>query len=236
MENVEMIMYSRGVSAMRKKFKKETIKLKKNQDNIVETKNLKKPTVTLKNFPSVVSNVEESIVKPKVLLKKQSDVKKKTTVIIKRTKCDLPEEKDLPDLPDLPDLCNKIENVCLELLYSYYISSDNIVVDSSYKGEKRLCFRKSNNLKKVTVLDEPTREEIKKTIPTKFLNLFHRLKKYHIMDCYGSNTNKIDAWNSLSLVSKQRWQSIALSTQEICNALLNHHGIESMLLWASLFS
>ena len=99
-----------------------------------------------------------------------------------------------------------------------------------------MCYRKSNNYKNVLVLDDQKREEIKKNIPVKFLNVFHRLKKYHIMDCYGSNVNKIDAWNSLSSVSKQRWQSIGLDTKQICNMLLDHHGLESMLLWASLFS
>ena len=258
MDNIDSLMYLQGITRVRKKFKKETVRLKKEncdllgneEAKLVKKKQGKKPKVTLKNdivalesFPSVITTIETPNVvevsssvtekvppivaeKPKVVLK-QNDivVKKKTTIIVKRF---LKEEKDL---------CNKMEKIVLDnLIETYFISNDNNVVSCDYNGEKRMCYRKSNNYKNVLVLDDQKREEIKKNIPVKFLNVFHRLKKYHIMDCYGSNVNKIDAWNSLSPVSKQRWQSINFDTQQICNMLLDHHGLESMLLWASLFS
>jgi len=259
MDNIDSLMYLQGITRVRKTFKKQSVKLKKqncdlsgNGDvKLVNKKQSNKPNVSLKNdivalesFPSVITTIESPNVvevsppvtekvpmapvveKPKVVLKQHNmAVKKKTTIIVKRL---LKEEKDL---------CNKMEKIVLDnLIETYFISNDNNVVSCDYNGEKRMCYRKSNNYKNVLVLDDQKREEIKKNIPVKFLNVFQRLKKYHIMDCYRSNVNKIDAWNSLSPVSKQRWQNIGLGTQEICNMLLDHHGLESMLLWASLFS
>jgi len=158
---------------------------------------------------------------PEIINENSSE--KKSTFIIKRKKISLNVEelsKDIEKLKILP------KNSIILGKNMYYLDENYNLVDENYDGYKLLHISFPRCTKVTSNVSD------KKDIPTKFLNVFGRLKSKHMMQSYD---DKFHCWNSISENSKKNWKNISYNTDTLEKFLLVNN-TEATLLWCHLFS
>ena len=208
MENLESIIYSKGITNAKKKLnlaRKKPVQEKK-----------KKLNLTSKCIVACPLMVSE----PCCCEKKDT---RKTTIVLKRKKIQINTEEIIKSMEKLKIVS---KNNLIMGKDMYYIDDENNVISEEYVGNKRIhvmfpkCSRIVSN-----VTD-------KKDIPMRFLNTFGRLKKKSMLCSYD---DKFHCWNSISEKSKNHWKMLSYNSDTLERMLLSN-GTDAMLFWCSLFS
>ena len=211
MENLDSIIYSRGVTNAKKKLnfarKKPVLEKKK--------LNFKSKKVEIVASPLAVpeaSSKEHEVTKPS-----------KTTIIIKRKKIPINIDeitKSMEKLKILPKNCIILGKDM------YYVDKDGNIVSEDYAGNKVLRISFPRCIKVTSKVSD------KKDIPVRFLNAFGRLKNKNMMHSYD---DKFHCWNSISEKSKNHWKMLSYNSDTLERMLLSN-GTEATLFWCHLFS
>ena len=208
MENLESIIYSKGITNAKKKLnlaRKKPVQEKK-----------KKLNLTSKCIVACPLMVSE----PCCCEKKDT---RKTTIVLKRKKIQINTEEIIKSMEKLKIVS---KNNLIMGKDMYYIDDENNVISEEYTGNKRIrvtfpkCSRIVSN-----VTD-------KKDIPVRFLNTFGRLKKKSMLCSYD---DKFHCWNSISEKSKNHWKMLSYNSDTLEKMLLSN-GTDGTLFWCSLFS
>jgi hypothetical protein len=207
MENIESIIYSRGVTNAKKKIKFTT----------------KKPLKNNKNIKFKSKKVVEVVVSPSETCCCEKKDTRKTTIVLKRKKIQINTEEIIKSMEKLKIVS---KNNIIMGNDMYYIDDENNVVSEEYTGNKRICIAFPRCSKVVSNITD------KKDIPVRFLNAFGRLKKKSMLNSYD---DKFHCWNSISEKSKNHWKMLSYNSDTLEKMLLSN-GIDATLFWCSLFS
>ena len=208
MENIESIIYSRGVTSAKKK-----LNLARKKPVIQDKKNIK--------FKS--KKVVEVVASPSEACCCEKKDTRKTTIVLKRKKIQINTEEIIKSMEKLKIVS---KNNIIMGKDMYYIDDENNVVSEEYPGNKRICIAFPRCSKVVSNVTD------KKDIPVKFLNSFGRLKNKNMLQSYD---DKFHCWNSISEKSKNHWKMLSYKTDALERMLLSN-GTDATLLWCSLFS
>lgn len=208
MENIESIIYSRGVTNAKKKIKFTT----------------KKPVIQdKKNIKFKSKKVVEVVASPSEACCCEKKDTRKTTIVLKRKKIQINTEEIIKSMEKLKIVS---KNNIIMGKDMYYIDDENNVVSEEYTGNKRMCIAFPRCSKVVSNVND------KKDIPVRFLNAFGRLKKKSMLCSYD---DKFHCWNSISEKSKNHWKMLSYNSDTLEKMLLSN-GTDATLFWCSLFS
>lgn len=208
MENIESIIYSRGITNAKKKIKFTT----------------KKPVIQdKKNITFKSKKVVEVIASPSEACCCEKKDTRKTTIVLKRKKIQINTEEIIKSMEKLKIVS---KNNIIMGKDMYYIDEENNVVSEEYTGNKRICIAFPRCSKVVSNVTD------KKDIPVRFLNAFGRLKKKSMLCSYD---DKFHCWNSISEKSKNHWKMLSYNSDTLEKMLLSN-GTDATLFWCSLFS
>lgn len=207
MENIESIIYSRGVTSAKKKL------------NLAR----KKPLKNNKNITFKSKKVVEVVASPSEACCCEKKDTRKTTIVLKRKKIQINTEEIIKSMEKLKIVS---KNNIIMGKDMYYIDDENNVVSEEYTGNKRICITFPRCSKVVSNVTD------KKDIPVRFLNAFGRLKKKSMLCSYD---DKFHCWNSISEKSKNHWKMLSYNSDTLEKMLLSN-GTDATLFWCSLFS
>ncbi len=207
MENIESIIYSRGVTNAKKKIKFIT----------------KKPLKYNKNITFKSKKVVEVVASPSEACCCEKKDTRKTTIVLKRKKIQINTEEIIKSMEKLKIVS---KNNLIMGKDMYYIDDENNVVSEEYTGNKRICIAFPRCSKVVSNVTD------KKDIPVRFINVFGRLKKKSMLCSYD---DKFHCWNSISEKSKNHWKMLSYNSDTLEKMLLSN-GTDATLFWCSLFS
>ena len=209
MENIESIIYSRGVTNAKKKIKFTT----------------KKPVIQdKKNITFKSKKVVEVVASPsEVCCCCEKKDTRKTTIVLKRKKIQINTEEIIKSMEKLKIVS---KNNIMMGKDMYYIDDTDNVVSGEYNGNKRIRIKFPRCSKVMSDVTD------KKDIPVRFLNVFGRLKKKSMLCSYD---DMFHCWNSISEKSKNHWKMLSYNTDTLEKMLLSN-GTDATLFWCSLFS
>lgn len=207
MENIESIIYSKGITGAKKKL------------NLAR----KKPLKNNKNITFKSKKVVEVVASPSEACCCEKKDTRKTTIVLKRKKIQINTEEIIKSMEKLKIVS---KNNIIMGKDMYYIDDENNVVSEEYTGNKRICIAFPRCSKVVSNITD------KKDIPVRFLNAFGRLKKKSMLNSYD---DKFHCWNSISEKSKNHWKMLSYNSDTLEKMLLSN-GTDATLFWCSLFS